>query len=96
MSSFSIGISGLQAAQTSLELIGTNVANASTPGYHMQEGVLTPVATDTQGTSVGGGVTMSDVQRVIDHLVEQQLLQQQSGSSEASQSLTVLDRKSVV
>lgn len=90
MSSFSIGISGLQAAQASLELIGTNVANASTPGYHLQEGILTSVATETQGTSVGGGVLMSGVTRVIDHLLEQQLLQQQSNSSNASQSLTVL------
>ena len=90
MSDFSIGLSGLQAAQSSLELIGTNVANASTPGYHLQEGILTPVVNDTQGTSVGGGVTMSGVQRIIDQLVEQQLLQQQSGSSQASQSLAVL------
>ncbi len=90
MSSFSIGLSGLQAAQSSLELIGANVANASTPGYHLEEGVLTSVPGDTQGNSVGGGVTMSGVQRVIDTLVEQQLLQQQSGVSAATQSLTVL------
>jgi flagellar hook-associated protein 1 FlgK len=90
MSSFSIGISGLQAAQASLELIGTNVANASTPGYHLQEGVLTSVATSTQGTSVGGGVLMSGVTRVINHLLEQQLLQQQSSSSDVTQTLTVL------
>jgi flagellar hook-associated protein 1 FlgK len=90
MSSFSIGLSGLQATQASLELIGTNVANASTAGYHRQEGVLTPQVTDLQGTSFGGGVTMTGATRVIDHLVEQQLLQQQSGYSEASQSLAVL------
>ena len=90
MSSFSIGLSGLQATQSSLELIGTNVANASTPGYHRQEGLLTPMPTDTQGSSFGGGVTMSGSTRVIDQLVEQQMLQQQSGYSDASQRLAVL------
>jgi flagellar hook-associated protein FlgK len=90
MPNFSIGISGLLTAQSCLDLIGTNVANASTEGYHRQEGVLKPEVTGTQGATQGGGVTMVGVRRVIDYLVEQQLLQQQSISSQASQNLSVL------
>ena len=56
MGNLSVGLSGLLAAQSSLELIGTNVANASTAGYHRQEIVLTPVSTGTQGASCAGGV----------------------------------------
>jgi len=40
---FEIGTSGLRAAQGALELIGTNLANATTEGYHLQRIQLSAV-----------------------------------------------------
>ncbi len=90
MGNLDIGLTGLTAAQSSLELIGTNVANASTAGYHRQDGILTAIAPASQGNSVSGGVQFAGAQRAISQLVDQQLLQQTSAGSEASQSLTAL------
>ncbi|MHC4734590.1 MAG: flagellar basal body protein [Planctomycetota bacterium] len=42
MDSFSIGLSGLDAAQKALDTIGNNIANAATEGYHRQRINLTP------------------------------------------------------
>ena len=42
MDSLSIGISGLQAAQKAFDIIGNNVANAATDGYHRQRIDLSP------------------------------------------------------
>ena len=36
MSDFNIGLSGLDAAQKALDVIGNNIANAATEGYHRQ------------------------------------------------------------
>ncbi|MHC4387215.1 MAG: flagellar basal body protein [Planctomycetota bacterium] len=36
MDSFYIGISGLDAAQKAISVIGNNLANAATEGYHRQ------------------------------------------------------------
>ncbi len=44
MQDFAIGLSGLNAAQAALEVVGNNVANAATDGYHRQQIELTPVA----------------------------------------------------
>ncbi|UGA38274.1 flagellar basal body protein [Chromobacterium haemolyticum] len=33
---FSIGVSGLNAAQAALSVTGNNIANVSTPGYNVQ------------------------------------------------------------
>lgn len=90
MPNFSIGISGLLAAQKCLELLGNNVANAATEGYHRQENDLRPVVSGMQGQSQSGGVTVAGVRRIADFMVEQQLLAQQSTSSHASQTLSVL------
>ena len=40
MDSFSIGLSGLDAAQKALDTIGNNIANAATEGYHRQSCLL--------------------------------------------------------
>ena len=42
MDSYSIGLSGLGAAQKALDVIGNNIANAATEGYHRQRIELAP------------------------------------------------------
>ena len=42
MANYDIAISGLEAAQRALDVIGNNLANAATEGYHCQRINLTP------------------------------------------------------
>lgn len=71
MSLYSIGASALDAAQTALNLIGNNLANANTPGYHRQIADLTEAnPTQIANISVGGGVQVSDTRRQISNLLE--------------------------
>lgn len=79
MEGFSIGLSGLDAAQKALNVIGNNIANAATEGYHRQRINLTPAYSSQAGSVVlGGGVDVAGVSRMIDQLLEQEILQQQS------------------
>ena len=91
MDSFSIGISGLTASQKALDVIGNNIANAATEGYHRQRIELTPAATITVGQNIlGGGVQVANVTRVIDRLLEQEITRQQSSSQQVSRELDTL------
>lgn len=66
MSLFSIGLSGLNTAQTALQTTGSNVSNVFTPGYNRQ---LTQIGEN----SFGGGVQVNDVQRQFNKYVAAQL-----------------------
>ncbi len=92
MQNFDIAISGLSVAQKALNVIGNNVANAATEGYHRQEINLLPsYSSQVGGTVLGGGVEMAGVTRVIDRLLEQELLRQKSSLGYVSQELTTLE-----
>ena len=91
MADFGIGLSGLDAAQKALSVIGNNIANSATDGYHRQIVDLSPAfATQNGGTLLGGGVDVKDVRRVIDNLLEQEIFQQQSASGQVSQESSTL------
>jgi flagellar hook-associated protein 1 FlgK len=91
MSNFSIGISGLQAAQKALSITGNNLANAATPGYHRQQINFTPAySTIGRSTIIGGGVESSSVTRMVDDLLEKELLRQNSSLAQVSQERDVL------
>ena len=65
MDSFGIGISGLNAAQTAFDIIGNNIANAATDGYHRQRLNLTPAYTSQVGSLLlGGGVEIAGITRM--------------------------------
>jgi flagellar hook-associated protein 1 FlgK len=68
MSSFSIGLSALNVNQQLLQLIGQNVSNANTPGYHRQVAAL---AAKSDGLPVGTGVDITGINRIIDNVLEQ-------------------------
>jgi flagellar hook-associated protein 1 FlgK len=91
MDSFTIGLSGLDAAQKALDTIGNNIANAATEGYHRQRINLSPAYSSQLGSLIlGGGVDIAGISRMIDHFLEQEILRQESSSGQVSQELTTL------
>jgi flagellar hook-associated protein 1 len=91
MQDYSIGISGLDAAQKVLDIIGNNVANAATEGYHRQRISLVPAYSSQVGEIIlGGGVKVAGITRMIDGLLEQEILRQQSSLGQTSRELSTL------
>jgi len=91
MANYFIALSGLSTAQKALEIIGNNVANAATEGYHRQRIELAPAYASQVGSILlGGGVDVAGVTRIIDTLLEQEILHQQSSLGQVSQELTTL------
>ncbi|MEN6386403.1 MAG: flagellar hook-associated protein FlgK [Phycisphaerales bacterium] len=79
MPDFSIGLSGLTAIQKAINVIGNNIANAASEGYHKQKVELSPAYFSTQGSVIiGGGVEVATVRRAIDTLLEQEIYRQNS------------------
>lgn len=91
MDSFSIGITGLTASQQALDVIGNNIANAATEGYHKQRIELVPATEIAVGQNMlGGGVQVANVTRIIDRLLEQEITRQQSSAEQVSRELDTL------
>ncbi len=91
MDSFSIGISGLEAAQRAFDIIGNNVANAATDGYHRQRIELRPAYLSQVGELIlGGGVDVVGITRLIDGLLEHEILRQGSLLGQVSQEFATL------
>jgi flagellar hook-associated protein 1 FlgK len=91
MQNYNIALSGLEASQKALDIIGNNIANAATDGYHRQRIELTPKYLTEVGTTIfGGGVEVSRITRLIDSLLEEEILSQQSLLKHVSQELITL------
>lgn len=91
MAGYDIGMSGISAAQKALNIIGNNLANAATPGYHRQEVDLRPAADSyMNGIMTGQGVDFAGIRRQIDAFLEAQLLQYNSSLSAMSRKLDAL------
>ena len=91
MSDLYIGLSSYQAAQKAIETIGNNIANSVTEGYHRQEISFTPAyMSSNSGTTVGGGVEVTEVRRIVDDLIEGELLSQRSSLAQYSRELTTM------
>lgn len=67
MSMFSIGLSGLNAAQNALNTTSNNISNVYTPGYNREITVL------DESSSGSAGVQVNDIQRQFNHYVADQL-----------------------
>lgn len=67
MSLFSIGLSGLGAAQIALQTTGSNISNLTTPGYNRQ------LALFGEAHVGSGGVQINDVQRQFNQYIATQL-----------------------
>lgn len=91
MANYSVGLSGLNAASAALEVIGNNISNASTDGYHRQRIELTASSYgQTAGISIGAGVDVAEVTRLMDKLLEAEIVGQNSSYEQISQELSVM------
>lgn len=71
---FSIGVSGLNAAQLGLLATEHNVVNANTPGYSRQTTVqATNVAVNTGAGAIGQGVHVQTIKRMYDNFLVSQV-----------------------
>lgn len=80
---YSIGITGMNAAQLGLVTTEHNISNASTPGYNRQSTVQasnTPIMTGSG--AVGQGTHVATIQRMYDQFLGNQVNRSQSNVSE--------------
>ena len=86
---FSIGLSAIQTAEQGLAIAGNNLANATTPGYHVQSATLAGLTSNPiNGVSIGSGVGISDVNRAVSTQLDSALTQQTSLNGFVDSSLT--------
>ena len=91
MSDMSIGVNGMQVALKMIEVVGNNMANAATEGYHRQEAVIVPLSSGSgQGLQVGGGANVTQLRRQLNDVVEKEILRQQPLLANVSQELDTL------
>jgi flagellar hook-associated protein 1 FlgK len=79
---FSIGVSGLNAAQAGLVTTGHNIANANTPGYHRQgivQSAMTPLFTGAG--FFGQGVSVDNVLRSYSQFLDGQVIRTEARAS---------------
>jgi flagellar hook-associated protein 1 FlgK len=82
-----VGRSGILSQQERLNVIGHNITNSQTKGYHRQQAILStnpanmPNLSTTRPYSQGTGVTVKDVIREFDMLREQALLEEKSDAA---------------
>lgn len=70
----SIGLSGLNASQAALSVTSNNIANAATPGYSRQQTVTAAGGLQNIGVGfLGSGTTLSDVRRIYNSYLDNQL-----------------------
>ncbi|MFH1466334.1 MAG: flagellar hook-associated protein FlgK [Pseudomonadota bacterium] len=81
-----IGQTGLRAASTALDVVGHNVANASTEGYHARTLGTSAAAPVTEaGCWLGMGTEVSEIRRAADDLLSTRLVDAQGeGALQAS------------
>ncbi len=86
----SIGLSGLKVAQRAIEIVGTNIANAGTDGYHRQDPKIVNMVLDTGWDSAIAGSRIESVRRSYDLLLERELTYEQPRYGQITQELETL------
>ena len=93
MLEFSIGLSALQAAQQAMQVTGNNIANANTPGYHLQAVKLAAQSPmQLNGQSYGRGVSVVNVQREVNQQLESAITTQTTQSGYVDSLTTALSQ----
>lgn len=88
MGSYDIALSGLNSVTTALETVGNNISNASTDGYHAQRVELSAVESGT--SDAGNGVEVAGITRLIDTVLEKEILTQQSSAAQVDREVSTL------
>jgi flagellar hook-associated protein 1 FlgK len=84
-----VGLSGLKAQQSALDVVGHNIANVNTPGYTRQQANLTTNQSQAEGqVYFGTGVSLTSVQGVRDKFLDLQIYQETARQSGANERLT--------
>ncbi len=91
-SALSIGQTALAASQTALEVVGNNIANASTPNYSRQDVQMVPVRGSRGALSIGRGVQVSQILRRYDAAIEARLRGAMSDANSKVVQQQTLDR----
>jgi flagellar hook-associated protein 1 FlgK len=93
MLSLLTALSGLKAHRIALEVAGNNIANASTPGYHRQQALLAPTPDLLlRDVAIGTGVDVQRIRRVLDRVVEENLLAYRPTQSSLATTLNYLQQ----
>ena len=80
----------MKVAQRMIEVVSTNIANATTEGYHRQEADVRPIVLNSYGNVGIGGAEVTRVRRSVNSLLELEITRQQGNLSQASEELNVL------
>ncbi|MET0314807.1 MAG: flagellar hook-associated protein FlgK [Hansschlegelia sp.] len=86
-SALSSALTGLRTSQAGLDLVATNVANATTPGYVRK----TLTTTETTAGGEANGVKTAEITRQIDLYLQRQLRTETSGAAYANTKANYLD-----
>jgi len=93
MSTLSIGLTALQAAQMGLDTVGHNIANVNTIGFRRQQLVLATNDPVPSGNSfIGQGVNVATISRSYNDFLERQVSQNESQFSYFDQYLQGLQQ----
>lgn len=91
MSGYDIGISGLTTAQRAIDVIGNNIANAGTEGYHRQRVDIVPADETYYGdTLIGQGANVARVNRLYSRMLEAEITSQNSSLAMSNRKLDAL------
>ena len=92
-----IGLSGLQAAQGALTVVGNNITNVNTENYTRQQATLTSNQSQVYGAlEFGTGVSLTNIIGVRDKYLELQITQATSKQAGASTRYSTLEAISTV
>lgn len=90
MRAFDIGLTSLSAQQQTLSVLGNNLANAATPGYHRQRVELeTRFPLQDGGQYIGTGVNVARITRLRNSAVESAMLRNASETGTSQQALDI-------
>jgi len=91
MSNMSIGISGLKVAQQAMEIIGNNIANASSEGYHSQDVRISPrLIGGVEYSTAAAGAEITEIRRNVNELLEKEITRQNPLLGQIEQELLIL------
>lgn len=93
MSIFSVGVTGLNAAQVGVLTTSHNIANASTPGYSRQQIIQsTNTPMFTGAGFIGQGTNVTTIRRIYDQQLNEQVLAAQTGAAEMDSYLSQISQ----